>query len=162
MNVSIIVASSLNHVIGKDNQLLWHLPNDMKFFKQTTWAMPLVMGRKTFESIGSKPLPGRVNIILTHQKKYKANAVVVHNINDVFFVTKEHDYKEIFVIGGSEIYNQFLDKASKIYLTKVHTTIEGDAYFDFDKSGWKLSFSENHLKDEKHAFDYTFETWIRK
>ncbi len=162
MNISLIVAASSNHVIGKNNQLLWHLPNDMKFFKQTTWAMPIVMGRKTFESIGSKPLNGRVNIILTQQENFKANAVVVNNINDVLFVAQEHDYKEIFVIGGAEVYNQFLDKANKIFLTKVHTTIEGDSYFDFDKNDWKLSFSENHFKDEKHAFDYTFETWIRK
>jgi dihydrofolate reductase len=162
LNISIIVAASLNHVIGKDNQLLWHLPNDMKFFKQTTWAMPVVMGRKTFESIGSKPLPGRVNIVLSKQNDLKINAVTVNNISDVLFVAQEHDYNEIFVIGGAEIYNQFLEKANKIYLTKVHTTIDGDAYFDFDKADWRLSFSENHLKDEKHLYDYTFETWIRK
>ncbi len=162
MNISIIVAASLNHVIGKDNQLLWHLPNDMKFFKQITWAMPVVMGRKTFESIGSKPLNGRVNMILTQQKDFKANAVVVNNINDVLFVAKEHDYKEIFVIGGAKVYKQFLEKANKIFLTRVHTTIEGDTYFDFDKDDWKQIFSEDHFKDEKHAYDYTFETWIRK
>ncbi len=162
MNISLIVAASLNHVIGKNNQLLWHLPNDMKFFKQTTWAMPIVMGRKTFESIGSKPLNGRVNMVLTQQKDFKANAVVVNNIKDVLFIAQEHDYNEIFVIGGAEVYQQFLEKATTIYLTKVHTTIEGDAYFDFDKSDWKLSFSEDRFKDEKHLFDYTFETWIRK
>ena len=162
MTISLVVAAATNNAIGKDGKMPWHLPNDMKFFKQTTWAMPIVMGRKTFESIGSKLLSGRVNMVLTQQKDFKSNAVVVNNIKDVLFVAQEHDYNEIFIIGGAEVYQQFLEKATKIYLTKVHITVEGDAYFDFDKDNWKLSFSEDHLKDEKHLFDYTFETWIRK
>ena len=163
MKISIIVAASLNKVIGKSNQLLWHLPNDMKFFKQTTWAMPLVMGRKTFESIGSKPLKGRLNIIVTNQKDFKADGVViVNNLEDAFFVADQHDYKEIFIAGGGEIYKQVLAKTTTIYLTQVNTVIEGDTYFNFDKADWQLSFSEKHLIDEKHAFEYTFETWTRK
>lgn len=163
MKISIIVAASLNKVIGKSNQLLWHLPNDMKFFKQTTWAMPLVMGRKTFESIGSKPLKGRLNIIVTNQKDFKADGVViVNNLEDAFFVADQHDYKEIFIAGGGEIYKQVLAKTTTIYLTQVNTVIEGDTYFNFDKDDWQLSFSEKHLTDEKHAFEYTFETWTRK
>lgn len=163
MNISIIVAASLNNVIGKNNQLLWHLPNDMKFFKQTTWAMPIVMGRKTFESIGSKALKGRLNIIITNQKDYKPQGVVVvNNIDDAIFVAKEHDYNEIYIAGGGEIYKQILKKTSKIILTRVETLIDGDTFFEFDKEDWNLTFSEKHSADEKHAFDYTFETWTRK
>ena len=130
MNISIIVAASLNNAIGKNNQLLWHLPNDMKFFKQTTWALPIVMGRKTFESFGSKALNGRLNIVITNQKNYNAiGAVVVNSIEDAIFVAQQHDYKEVMIIGGGEIYKQALPKANKIYLTRVLTIIDGDTFF---------------------------------
>ncbi len=163
MNISLIVAASLNNAIGKNNQLLWHLPNDMKFFKQTTWAMPVVMGRKTFESIGSKPLNGRLNIIITNQKDYCANgAVVVNSIDDAIFVAQQHSYKELFIIGGGEIYKQAIDKANKIYLTRVDTIIDGDTFFEMDKQDWQLSFEDKKKADEKHIYNYSFETWLRK
>lgn len=163
MKISIIVAASKNNAIGKNNQLLWHLPNDMKFFKQTTWALPIVMGRKTFESLGGKPLNGRLNIIITNQRDYKtAGAVIVNSFEDAEFVAQQHNYKELMVIGGGEIYKQTLKKAHKIYLTRVDTIIDGDTFFEFDTTNWKLVFADQHNADEKHLYNYTFETWSRK
>ncbi len=164
MKLSIVVAASLNNAIGKDNKLLWHLPNDMKFFKQTTWAMPVVMGRKTFESMNSKPLNGRLNIVITRQKDYTANgAVIVESLADAVFVAKEHLYKEIFIIGGGEIYKQALAKVDTIYLTKVDTLIEGDTFFpEIDATDFEMIQEDKHKADDKHAFAYSFQTWRRK
>ena len=163
MNISIIVAASTNNAIGKNNQLLWHLPNDLKFFKQTTWALPIIMGRKTFESFGSKALNGRLNIVITRQKDYKAvGAVVVNNLEDALFVSQQHDYNEVMIIGGGEIYKQAISKANKIYLTRVDAIIDGDTFFEMDKPNWQLALADPHLADEKHLYNYTFETWIRK
>jgi dihydrofolate reductase len=169
LNISLIVAASKNNAIGKNNQLLWHLPNDMKFFKQTTWALPIVMGRKTFESIGSKALNGRLNIVITNQKEYKAGSwdtnlevVVVNSIEDAVFVAHQHDYKELMIIGGGEIYKQAMNKANKIYLTRVDTIIDGDTFFEMDETEWQLEFADKRLADEKHIYNYTFETWLRK
>ena len=104
MIVSLIVAAATNHGIGKNNQLLWHLPKDLQFFKKITWAMPVVMGRKTFESLSGKPLPGRLNIVITRQKDWKPDGiVVVHSLRDALFVAQSADYKEVFVAGGGEI-----------------------------------------------------------
>ena len=164
MVISLIVAASTNNAIGKNNQMLWHLPNDLKFFKNTTWAMPVAMGRKTFESLGSKPLNGRVNIIITKQKNWKANGVVVVNsIEDAVFVAQQNDFKEIMIAGGGEIYKQALDKAHRIYLTRVHAEIEGDTFFpEFNKSKFKLTTNRDFEADDKHAFAYSFQTWDKK
>ena len=164
MILSIVVAASNNNMIGKSNQLLWHLPNDFKFFKNTTWASPVVMGRKTFESLGNKPLNGRVNIIITNQKNFVANgATVVHSLEEAIQFCKQSDYKELFVIGGGEIYKQSIVKANKIYITRVHTNIDGDTQFPvIDETQWQLVFDEPHQKDAKHAFDYNFQLWTRK
>ena len=164
MVISLIVAASTNNAIGKNNQMLWHLPNDLKFFKNTTWAMPVAMGRKTFESLGSKPLNGRVNIIITKQKNWKANGVVVVNsIEDAVFVAQQNDYKEIMIAGGGEIYKQALDKANRIYLTRVHTKIEADVFFpEFNKSKFQLTTNRDFEADDKHAFAYSFQTWDKK
>src|SRR3954462_4657782 len=139
MNFSFVVAAAENDAIGKDNGMLWHLPNDLKFFKNITWAMPVLMGRKTFEALGNKPLNGRANIILTRNKAYKAEGtVVVNTVKDAAFFAKQNDYKEIMVIGGGEIYKQLLPKASKVYLTRVHASFpEADAFFpSLDQSKW--------------------------
>ena len=164
MIISFIVAASTNNAIGKNNQMLWHLPNDLKFFKNTTWAMPVAMGRKTFESLGSKPLNGRVNIIITKQKNWKANGVVVVNsIEDAVFVAQQNDYKEIMIAGGGEIYKQALDKANRIYLTRVHAEIEGDTFFpEFNKNKFELTTNRDFEADDKHAFAYSFQTWDKK
>ncbi|MBU6261802.1 MAG: dihydrofolate reductase [Bacteroidetes bacterium] len=164
MIVSLIVAAGNNNAIGKDNQLLWHLPKDLQFFKQTTWAMPVVMGRKTFESLGGKPLNGRINIIITRQTNWShEGVVVVHSLADAIFYAKESDYKEVFIAGGGEIYAQALPKANKIFLTRVDATIDGDTFFpEIDSSDWALANEVTHAPHEKHAFGFSFQTWLRK
>ena len=164
MIVSLIVAAGTNNAIGKDNQLLWHLPKDLQFFKQTTWAMPVVMGRKTFESLGGKPLNGKVNIIITRQKDWShEGVVVVHSLADALFFAKESDYKEVFIAGGGEIYAQAMSQANKIYMTRVDAVIDGDTFFpDIDSSDFALSNEVTHAAHEKHAYGFSFQTWLRK
>jgi dihydrofolate reductase len=163
MNITIVVAASQNNAIGKDNQLLWHLPKDMRFFKNTTWALPILMGRKTFESMGSKLLPGRLNIILTTQKGLAINgAVVVNTLNEAIIYAASQDYKELMVIGGGQIYEIALPLANKIWLTRVHTTIEGDTFFPTLDASWEKQVVESHTADEKHIYAFDFECWKRK
>jgi len=162
---SLVVAASTNNTIGKNNQLLWTLPNDMKFFKNITWAMPVLMGRKTFEALGSKPLNGRVNIVLTSGKFFKAEGVVVvNNFRDADFFAMANDYKELMIIGGAHVYAQTIDDADKIYITRVHHVFEdADAFFPaIDEKKFKLVSNEDHFKDDKHAYDYSFQLWKRK
>jgi len=164
MFISFIVAASDNNVIGVNNQLPWHLPADMKFFRNTTWGMPVIMGRKTFESLGSKPLPGRTNIIITRQQDWQCPGVAaVQSFEDALFVAKETDSKEVFVIGGGEIFSNYISKADRIYMTRVHTSIDGDIYFPaIDAKKWKVVQSRKMQQDDKHAFNFTFETWEKK
>jgi dihydrofolate reductase len=162
--ISLIVAASTNNAIGFQNKLLWHLPNDMKFFKATTWAMPVIMGRKTFASMGSKPLNGRTNIIITRQTDWTADGTVTaYDLNDAIAKAKLDNCKEIFIAGGGEIYKQSMDFASTIYLTRVHSTIDGDTFFpEIDLDKWELVSKQFFLKDEKHGFDYSFEKYQSK
>lgn len=162
MILSHLLAASENNVIGKNNQLPWNLPNDFKFFKNKTWGMPVVMGRKTYESM-EKELPGRINIVVTTNKDWvRSNVVVAHTIEEGINRAEESDCKEIFIIGGGEIFKQSLDIVNRIYLTRVHTIVEGDAFYPgMDESKWKLISEDKHFADEKHAFDYTFQTWQR-
>ena len=163
MVISLIVAASENNAIGKNNQLLWHLPNDLKFFKNTTWGMPVIMGRKTFEAV-NKPLPGRFNIVITRQAGWKADGVIVaKDLKEALQKAAETNCKEIFIIGGGEIYKQSMEIADKIYLTRVHATIEGDTFFPMvDENKWQLITNEDFGVDEKHAFAYSFQVWERK
>ncbi|MVZ67267.1 dihydrofolate reductase [Sphingobacterium sp. DK4209] len=159
--LTLIVAASENNAIGKNNQMLWHLPNDFKYFKSQTMDHSIVMGRKTFESIG-KPLPGRRNIVITRQATFEAEDVdVANSLQDVFSYCR--DEQEVFIIGGAQIYQQALPLASKVLLTRVHATIEdADAYFPvLPSDDWELISSEPHSKDEKHQYDYTFEVYNR-
>ncbi|MCA5005480.1 dihydrofolate reductase [Sphingobacterium bovistauri] len=158
--ITLIVAAAENNAIGKNNQMLWHLPNDFKYFKKNTLEHSVVMGRKTFDSIG-KPLPERRNIILTHDMNYNHEEVdVANSVQEVLNYCR--DEREVFIIGGAEIYKQTLPLADKILLTRVHTTIDGDAYFpELLDDEWKLVSAEKYEKDEKHAFDYTFEVYER-
>ncbi|MBS1626393.1 MAG: dihydrofolate reductase [Bacteroidetes bacterium] len=164
MIISLIAAVSDNNVIGKNNKLLWNLPNDLAFFKNKTWAMPVVMGRKTFEALNNKALSGRLNIIITRNKNFKAsNAVVVHSFADAKFVVQSNNYNELFVIGGGELYKQTINDADVLYITRVHTNVEGDTYFpEIDTKKWQLDFNEEHTVDIKHAYAYTFQLWKRK
>jgi dihydrofolate reductase len=160
--ISLIAAAAENNAIGKANAMLWHLPEDLKFFKNTTWGMPVIMGRKTFEAVG-KPLPGRTNIVITKNKEWShAGTVVTDSIADAIHLAKATNAKEIFITGGAEIYKQTINMADKIYLTRIHTDIEGDAFFpEFDKTVWELVFEKHVKADEKNMFDMTFETWRR-
>ena len=164
MTVSIIVATSLNHAIGKDNQLLWHLPADLNFFKTTTMGCPVIMGRKTFQSIG-RTLPGRQNIVITRDKNFNSDnqfdILVVGSLDEA--LVKLHTEKEVFIIGGGEIYKQAIDSVDTIYITLVNTVIEGDVYFpEIDKSRFDLVWEEKHLADDKNKFDYTFQKFELK
>jgi dihydrofolate reductase len=164
MIISLVVAASENNVIGKNNQLLWHLPKDMKFFKNVTWAMPVVMGRKTFESMGSKPLPGRKNIVITRKPGWNAEGVsVVNSVDAAASLADSLNYKEIFIIGGGEIYMIAFDRANKIYMTRVHTELDGDTYFPvLEKNNWRLVNKTDNAADEKHAYPFSFQLWERK
>ena len=163
MNITLVVAASDNNVIGKDNQLLWHLPKDMRFFKNTTWGLPIVMGRKTFESLGSKVLPGRLNLILSNQKNIKTNgATLVHSLQDALNLAAKQDYKQLMVIGGGQIYELALPLAHTIMLTRVHTTIEGDAFFPALNEDWVKKESAFYNSDEKHSYSFDIECWQRK
>lgn len=161
--VSLVVAASTNNAIGKDNQLLWHLPNDLKFFKNTTWGMVVVMGRKTFEAV-NKPLPGRINIVITRQADWTAEGVVTAaDLNDALKKAAETNCKEIFVIGGGEIYKQSMAICNKIYITRVHATLDGDTFFPvIDESNWTLASNEDFEADAKHAYGYSFQVWVKK
>ena len=160
MTISLVVAASENNAIGKNNQLIWHLPNDLKFFKNTTWGFPVIMGRKSFESV-NKPLPGRTNIVITTNTDWKAETViVVNNLKDAIQKAAETNSKQIFIIGGGEIYKQSMDIADSIYITRVHADLQGDTFFPvIDESKWKLTSNQDFEADEKHAHSYSFQIW---
>ena len=155
--ISLIVAASTNNAIGKNGQLLWHLPNDMKFFKDTTWGMVVIMGRKTYEAL-NKILPGRTNIVISRQPHWKADNVwVAKDLEDSLKQAASTNCKEIFVIGGGEIYKQSMNSADRIYMTRVNATLEGDTYFpEIDPLKWELKENVDFDADEKHAYSYTF------
>lgn len=161
--VSIIVAASQNNAIGKNNQLLWHLPNDLKFFKNTTWGMPVIMGRKTFESV-NKPLPGRFNIVVTRQTNWHNDGVIIaSDLKDALKKASQTNCKEFFIAGGGEIYKEAMQLADKIYLTRVHAVIEGDTFFPvIDETQWLQISNQDFEADEKHTYNYSFQTWIKK
>ena len=163
MVISFIVAASENNVIGKDNQLPWHLPTDMKYFKNITWGMPVIMGRKSFEALG-KPLNGRKNIVITRNRNWKASGVqVVHSIDKAIILASQTDAKEIFITGGAEIFRAALPSADKIYLTRVHGNFDGDAFFpELNDDEWKLTRGFDCEPDEKNAYALSFQVWEKK
>ncbi|RFM28794.1 dihydrofolate reductase [Deminuibacter soli] len=164
MIVSLIVAAAEDNAIGKNNELLWRLPNDLRFFKNKTWAMPVAMGRKTYESFKGEPLSGRLNIIITRSGNEWPGAVTVHNLKDALFLAQQHDYKELLVAGGGEIYREAMSLAGRIYLTRVHASFpEADTFFPaLDERQWQLTANEDFAADEKHAYAYSFQTWERR
>lgn len=160
--LAIAVAVGENLAIGKDNQLLWHMPADLKFFKQTTSGHTVVMGRKTFDSVG-RPLPNRRNIIITRDTALKIDGVeVVNSLEEAIYIT-ENEEKPVFIVGGAEIYRQALPKTDILYLTTIHHNFDADTFFpEFDRNEWELVSSEPHKADEKNKYDYTFEVLERK
>jgi dihydrofolate reductase len=165
MIISLIVAASTNNAIGKDNKLLWHLPNDMKFFKNTTWGMPVVMGRKTFDALAGEPLPGRFNFVVTRRADWRPGrdtVKVAPDLPSALALAKETDCKETFVIGGGQIYAEAMPLADRIYMTRVHTVVEGDTFFPvIDEKDWRLVSELSFPADEKHAYAYSFQLWQR-
>jgi len=156
-----IAAAAENNALGKDNEMVWHLPDDFKRFKQLTTGHHIIMGRKTFESF-PKPLPNRTHIVITRQKDYSPeNCIVVEGMKEA--IEKAPENEDVFIIGGGEIYNLGLPLADKIELTRVHSEFEADAFFpEINPDEWELASEEFHPKDEKHNFDFTFQTFIRK
>lgn len=167
MKISLIVAMATNRVIGKDNGLIWHLPNDLQFFKANTMGKPMIMGRNTFDSIG-RPLPGRTNIVVTRSTTYSpAGIVVAHSLEQAISLARDIAAKdnvdEIMIIGGAQIYEQSLKLADRIYLTQVHATLEGDAFFpEFDTTQWKEVERQDCKACDKNRFDYSFLTLDKK
>ena len=159
MTVSQVVAISENHVIGKDNKLLWYLPNDLKHFKEITTGHTVIMGRKTYESVG-KPLPRRRNIIITRQAITIDGCEVVNSLEAALALCRDED--EVFIVGGAEIYKQSMHLTDRIYLTIVHKDFEGDSFFpEIKKTEWKEVFREDHKPDEKNLIPYSFITYER-
>ncbi|HVI44321.1 MAG TPA: dihydrofolate reductase [Chitinophaga sp.] len=162
MTVSIIVAASENNAIGINNQLPWRLPTDLKYFKSTTMGKPIIMGRKTFDSLG-KPLPGRPNIVITRQSGYQQEGVVVTgSVEDAVEKAKEFQTDEIFITGGSQIFEQAWPLVDRIYLTRVYAVVHGDAFFPvIHGSEWNLVSDERHERDEKNQYPFSFQVWER-
>ncbi len=160
MKISLIVAASTNQVIGRDGRLPWRLPEDLRYFKETTMGKPVVMGRATWESIGL-PLPGRKNIVVTRQEGYEASgARVARSPEHALEIAGE--VAELMVIGGGQIYDAFFPLVDTVYLTSVDASVDGDTYFpELDAEAWQLVSCESHLPDEDHEFAYEFRVYDR-
>jgi dihydrofolate reductase len=157
MKISLIVAMAQNRVIGRDNRMPWHLPEDLRYFKRITLNKPVVMGRNTFESIG-KPLPQRTNIVITRNPGYRIDgAVVVNSLEAALQTCRELEAEEAMVIGGAQIYAQALPMADRLYLTEVAAVIDGDASFpDFDRTRWQEVGRESYKATDNNPYDYAF------
>ena len=161
MKRSMIVAMAENRVIGINNNLPWYLPNDLKYFKQVTMGKPILMGRKTFESIG-KPLPGRANIVITRNKEWAADGIkIVHSLESAYQLAESiveiDGQDEVMVIGGDQIYQSSLPSIDRISLTKVHAEVKGDAWFpELDWSEWKEVAREDFSAEGPNPYDYSF------
>lgn len=160
--ISIIVAIAENNAIGKDNQLLWHISNDLKRFKRITKGHGVIMGKKTYESLPKVPLPNRTNIVISdHPSDHFEGCITVFSIEEAMEKCKDDD--EAFVIGGGSIYKQLLPFAEKLYITKVHKEFDADTFFpsvNYDE--WELIESEKVVNDDQNDFNYSFLTYIRK
>lgn len=162
MIISLIWAMADDRVIGIENRLPWKLPADMKWFRRHTLGKPIIMGRKTFESFGARPLPERTNIVITKDAGYRADGIiVVHSIEDA--LKAAGDAEEVMIIGGMSFYLQMLPQADRLYMTLIHDRFEGDAWFpEFDLQEWQELSREDHLADEKNPHAYSFVTMTRK
>jgi dihydrofolate reductase len=160
MIISLIAAVAENNVIGKDNNLPWHLPMDMKYFRDITMGHCVIMGRKNYDSIPLKyrPLDGRTNIVVTRQKDFIAqDCVVVNSMERALEIAGEKNETEVFIIGGADIYRQTIGIADKVYYTKIHHTFDGDAFFPvIDESAWKLVSKKDIAADAKNKFPFSF------
>lgn len=154
--ISLIVAMGQNRVIGLRNKMPWHLPADLAYFKKMTTGHSVIMGRKTFQSIG-RPLPNRTNIILTRDKSFAAEGCkVIYSITEAIELAKKED---LFVIGGADIYQQFLPYVDQVYITQIHEEFEGDTFFPELNENWRMVASEKHDRDEKNKYEYEFQVY---
>lgn len=162
MKVSCIVATALDNVIGKDNQIPWYLPADLKYFKKVTLGHHIIMGRNCYESIG-RPLPKRTNIIVTRNPYYiVSNCLIVHSIEEALIEAEKNGEKEAFIIGGGKIYEQTEQLWDTLYWTEVQLKVDGDVHFpNIDLSQWKLESTEAHQPDEKNEHAYNFNVFKR-
>lgn len=160
MIISLIAAMAANRVIGKDNALPWHLPDDMNFFMRTTTGQTVVMGRRNYDSLPPKykPLPGRKNIVVTRQPRFSAaGCEVVHSLHEAIALAEKEKPEELFIIGGAEIYEQSISMAHKIYLTEIKATPEGDRFFPyFNKTEWREVSRLPHSADARHLYEFDF------
>ncbi len=160
--ISLIAAMDRKRAIGKGNALPWYLPDDLKHFKRVTLGKPVVMGRKTFESLGCKPLPGRRNLVVS-RSGFQAEGVEVFASLNAALTSAQADNEEVMVIGGAQIYQQALPLADRVYLTRVETEVEGaDAWFPALDDSWQLCGQEAHLVDEKHSWPFYMQVWSRR
>lgn len=166
MKISMIAAVAENNVIGKDNDLIWRLPDDMKFFMKKTTGHHVIMGRKNFESLPPKysPLPNRTNIVMTRQKDFNIEgAHVVNSIEDALKIAREDGEDEAFIIGGGDIYKLGLERADMMYITEIKESFEGDAFFpEYDQEKWEEIERIPHAPDERHKYAFDFVTYKRK
>lgn len=160
--IALVVAVAENGSIGRDNQMIWHLPDDLRHFKKITSGHPIIMGRRTFEAIG-RPLPNRTNIVVTRQPDWQAaGCEVAYSVPTALELARQ-TAEDVFVIGGGEIYRQALTAADTIYLTEVHHTFDGDATFpELNPGEWREETRERHEPDEKHAYAFSFVTLRRR
>ena len=163
MKISAIVAMDSQNGIGVNNQLPWHLPNDLKFFKSVTMGKPIIMGRKTYESLG-RPLPGRLNVVISSQQVAAPESVVVLNsIEAALAYVAQQGTEEVFIIGGGQIFAAPLPILNTLYITEVHTPVAADIFFpEISMEDWSLDWEEEHPVDELHQFAYTFKKYLRK
>ncbi|MCF3096183.1 type 3 dihydrofolate reductase [Aeromonas australiensis] len=163
MKISMIAAMAHDRVIGKDNQMPWHLPADLAHFKRVTLGKPVLMGRKTFESIG-RPLPGRRNLVISRNPDYQAEGIeVVGSVEAALALLAGSSVEELMVIGGGHLYAEMLPSADCLYLTRIDLAVEGDTRFPaFDDGQWQRADCESHPADEKNPHPYSFETWQRR
>lgn len=161
--LSFIVAMDEKRVIGKDNDLPWHIPNDLKFFKEKTTGHTIIMGRKTFDSLG-RVLPNRKHVVLTRTKQaYPDGVVVVHTIDDIITYHQEHADEELFIIGGGNLFTQLLPHADRLYITEIHESFEGDVFFPaINKNEWEEKSRIKGEQDEKNNYEYDFVQYDRK
>jgi dihydrofolate reductase len=162
VKLSFIVATSENGVIGKDNTIPWYLPADFAYFKKTTMGHPIIMGRKTYQSIG-RPLPGRLNIVVTRDASFHPEGTrVASSLEDAIEAASQTGTDEAFIIGGSSLFDAAINQADRIYLTLVHAQAEGDVFFKFNPAGWQQISKEKHQADENNKFSYDFLVLDRK
>jgi dihydrofolate reductase len=163
MTLSIIVILSTNNVIGRDNELPWYMPADLKRFKSLTMGHHLLMGRKTFNEIG-KPLPGRINVVITRDPGFAAEGIAIaRSIDEAISKAEAAGDREIFLAGGGEIFRQTIHRANRMYVTRIHAEVEGDTFFpEFDDvNEWRLIDAEHFESDAKNAYPYSFLTYER-